>query len=113
MVPRAAPGKPSAVWTLTDAPCALSTETMTGGGALAVAPAGRVATETEERRRNDGDGDARGHRCRYGTNAARAQASAGCRALGCGNYREDGAGACADAGFTPSPSATAFSCARP
>src|SRR6266446_7035802 len=33
MVPRAAPGKPRAVCTLTDAPCALSTETTTGGDA--------------------------------------------------------------------------------
>src|SRR5438105_13837349 len=36
MVPRAAPGKPKAVWTLTDAPCALSTETTTGGDAPAL-----------------------------------------------------------------------------
>ena len=48
-----------------------------GRGAIAIAPTGRVAAETEERRRDDGDDDARVHRCRDGTNAARAQASGG------------------------------------
>src|SRR2546425_358651 len=63
MVPRATPGKPRAVWTLTDAPCALSTETTTGGDAPALpaapragapAPAAGAPGAPRPRRRSEG-----------------------------------------------------------